>query len=433
MKILITNTVALNGGDAAILEGVLNLLRSLFGEDTEFIIYDNQSEVASKYYPSLNFQKSLYQQLKRPTKSKRLAPVFNLINFLNKVRFYVGLWAWTHNFRLITKLIASEEELKSIDDYSSADLIVSTGGTYLVENYSLDARIFDYKVSLAMKKPLIFFTQSLGPFSISKNRHALRQIFEQSLLILLRDYKSQNHILELGVQKARTHVTSDAAFALADLNALEKAQAITHLPSPPQIAISVRDWKHFKAIDPHVGRKNYLKALQDLTIHLIEKYHAKVTYVSTCQGIAEYWTDDSKFAQEIVDGLPNSIKDAVNVDRNFHSPQTLIQLVKDYDVVIATRLHMAILSLGAGVPVFPIAYEFKTQELFKKLGCGHWTVDIEEIESQSLIQSVDSFLNSIPETCKTLFPAVKQEREQAWESSSLVKNFFEEWQRIHNC
>jgi colanic acid/amylovoran biosynthesis protein len=94
---------------------------------------------------------------------------------------------------------------------------------------------------------------------------------------------------------------------------------------------------------------------------------------------------------------------------------------------------MAILSLGAGVPVFPIAYEFKTQELFKKLGCGHWTVDIEEIESQSLIQSVDSFLNSIPETCKTLFPAVKQEREQAWESSSLVKNFFEEWQRIHNC
>ena len=61
MKILITNTVSLNGGDSAILEGILRLLRMNFGQDTEFIIYDNQPEIARKYYPDLKFRKLIYK------------------------------------------------------------------------------------------------------------------------------------------------------------------------------------------------------------------------------------------------------------------------------------------------------------------------------------------------------------------------------------
>lgn len=35
-------------------------------------------------------------------------------------------------------------------------------------------------------------------------------------------------------------------------------------------------------------------------------------------------------------------------------------------------MHMAILALTSGTPVFPITYEFKTQELFNRLGLGEW-------------------------------------------------------------
>ena len=432
MKILITNTVALNGGDAAILEGILKLLRTLFDENTEFIIYDSRPEAAHQYYPDLNFNKLLYLQATKSIKIKGLSRLKNQVGYINKLRFYLGAWCWKNGFYSLTKLIVAKSEMTSLSDYSSADLIVSTGGTYLVENYPIEPRIFDYKISLLMGKPLIFFTQSLGPFLIPKNRHSLKQIFEKSPLIFLRDHKSQNHILELGVEKDNTYVTADAAFALADPTAIATAKNTTHLSSTPRIAISVRDWKHFKTVEPAVGREKYLQALRDLTVHLVEKDNAKITYISTCQGIAEYWTDDSKFALEIIARLPDHIADSVTVNRDFHSPKALAEIIKNYDIVIATRLHMAILSLGAGIPVFPIAYEFKTKELFNKLGQGHWTVDIEEIEPKSLIDSVDLFLNSIPEICQTLFPTVEREREQAWQSSALVKKAFEQWQKVEH-
>lgn len=439
MKILITNTVSLNVGDSAILEGILKLFKAIFGEDTEFIMYDSQPEIAKKYYPDLKFYDLIYQNYLQEKetieikyinrfKSKKI-----LMNNLNKIldifvkfKFYVGTWFYSNNLGYIMKFLITNPQLQQcILNYSSADLIVSTGGTYLVENYSLEHRIFDYNFCLFINKPLIFFSQSLGPFSIPKNRHFLKKVFEKSSLIFLRDQKSWSNLLELGVPNNKTYITADSAFALVDTKAVKEAQKITNLPKSPKVAISVRDWKYFKKIDPVFGREKYFQSLRDLTIHLVKKYNAHVTYISTCQGIEEYWTDDSKVAVDITNQLPKNIADSVDVDRNFHSPQALREDLKAYNLVIATRMHMAILALCVGIPVLPIAYEFKTKELFNNLGQGHWTVDIEEIQSKSLINSVDLFINSIAEVCQIIFPAVLRERERIWESSALLKKAVE--------
>ena len=423
MKILITNTVVLNTGDAAILLGILDILRSAFGKETEFLIYDNNPDITSRYYTQLKFRKLLYQSIAQVPSIKFLERILRSFKLSS---FYFAAWCWKNNLQFIAKYIINKEELQDLSEYCSADLIVSTGGTYLVENYSLEPRIFDYRISLLLEKPLVLFTQSLGPFSIPKNRKALKNIFEQSLLILLRDQKSEDNILELDTQNANTFVSADAAFALADACAIEAAQNAKNLSSPLKIGISVRDWKHFKTIDPVLGRQKYLEAVGDMTVHLVEKYGAEVTYISTCQGIPEYWTDDSKIAFEIIEKLPATIAGSVTLNQDFHSPTELAKILQSYDLVVSTRLHMAILSLGAGTPVLPIAYEFKTQELFNRLGQkAHWVLDIEDINSESLIGSIDSFLASIPETNNTLFSNVKNEQKRALESGELVKNAFE--------
>ena len=38
MKITITNNIALNGGDAAILLGMVKALKKRFGDDTQFVL-----------------------------------------------------------------------------------------------------------------------------------------------------------------------------------------------------------------------------------------------------------------------------------------------------------------------------------------------------------------------------------------------------------
>ena len=418
MKILITNIVTLNAGDAAILHAMIDVLRAAFGHDTEFIVYDKHGDVPSRYYPGLTFRKLLY--LTRESKQSRL----------DQLRFRVGLWAIKQGIPLLPHVFLDSIERRDLLEYKTADLIVSSGGTYLVENYSLTARIFDYQLSLALDRPLAFFTQSLGPFTNPENRAALRPIFDESVAILVRDEQSRRNLDELGVKNKHVHVVADAAFALSDLEALESAKSrVVESGRRLRVVISVREWKHFKTVEPAQGMNRYYEALRALSDHLVDKYDAEITYLSTCQGMTEYWTDDSREAQKIVEGLSANTRQSVSVDSAFHSPAVLAGTLKEFDLVIATRMHMAILALGVGTPVLPIAYEFKMRELFRRLGQERWVQDIEGISGDALIHAVDQFLKALPEIREPMFTAVQKEYENAAASGHLVRQAFEDWRR----
>lgn len=422
MKILITNIVTLNAGDAAILYAMIDVLGAAFGDDTEFIVYDKHGDVPNRYYPGLIFRKLLYLT--------REAAQQGPFRRLDQLRFKAGLWSIKQGIPLLPHVFLNSTERRDLSEYKTADLIVSSGGTYLVENYSLAARVFDYQLSLYLDRPLVFFTQSLGPFSNPENRAALRPIFDESVAILVRDEQSRRNLNELGVKNKNVHVVADAAFALSDLEALESAKSrVMESGKRLRIAISVREWKHFKTVEPAQGMNRYYKALRALSDHLVKKYNAEITYLSTCQGMTEYWTDDSREAQKIVEGLSPDTRKSVSVDSAFHSPAILARMLKDYDLVIATRMHMAILALSVGTPVLPIAYEFKMRELFERLSQERWVQDIEAISGDALIDAVDRFLKALPEIREPMFTAVQKEYENAVASGHLVRQAFEEWRQ----
>jgi colanic acid/amylovoran biosynthesis protein len=423
VKILITNIVTLNAGDAAILYAMIDVLRTAFGHDTEFIIYDKHGDVPNRYYPDLEFRKLLY--LTRESTAGR-----GPFRRLDQLRFKTGLWSMKQGIPFLPDIFLDSIERRDLLEYKTADLIVSSGGTYLVENYSLVARVFDYQLSLYLDRPLVFFTQSLGPFSNPENRAALRPIFDESVAILVRDEQSRRNLDELGVKNQNVHVVADAAFVLSDLVALDSAKSrVMESRKQLRIAISVREWKHFKTVEPAQGMDRYYEALRGLSDHLVEKHGAEITFLSTCQGMAEYWTDDSREAQKIVEGLSPNTRKSVSVDSAFHSPAVLARMLKGYDLVIATRMHMAILALSVGTPVLPIAYEFKMRELFERLGQERWVQDIEAISGDALIDALDRFLEALPEIREPLFTAVRKEYENATASGQIVRQAFEEWRQ----
>lgn len=424
MKILITNTVTLNGGDAAILRGEISLFRAAFGNTCRFIVYDSQPEVAARYHPDLEFRKLLFFSVHRPRKSKVIG---RFIHYVNKVRFCIGACFVKYKLDLLARVFLRPRELQDLLEYRDADLIVSTGGTYLVEHYNIEPRILDYEIALYFKRPLVFFSQSLGPFSIPSNRRRLRKVFEKSILVLLRDEKSLQHLLDLGLKNINAFITPDAAYALVD--PLPKREIDTRGNFRPtlKVAISVREWRHFATLNATVGRQRYLEAMRTVTSDLVEKYHAKITYISTCQGIEEYWTDDSKLASEVVEVLPDHIRSCVVVDNAFHSTSELLEKLRQFDLVIATRMHMAILAMAIGVPVLPIAYEFKTQQLFYRLGLGHWVQDIEKVSGESLKNVVNAFIAQLPRIRVNICAGVKKEQEELVRSIGLVKAALERW------
>lgn len=379
-NILVTNAMALNGGDAAILQATLSMLRAAFGAATSVTVYDMRASAAARYYPELSFRPQLFSEIERLSK-RRIVQIVASLGILTLAHLRHTSLGQKLSRRLPHNL------QQSLADYAEADLIVSSGGTYLVPHYEVYSKIFDFLVALALRRPLVLFTQSLGPFQSGKRRLLLRYVFRRAHLILARDEKSLRQLQDLGIPGDRVRLCADAAFALAPAG--REGRSLPASRNRWRVAISVRDWPHFRNQPSGPGMEKYLTSVASLTEYLVERYQAEITFISTCQGTPEYWTDDGQTAERVVRRLPEHIADHVKCDRAFHTPERLIDRLAQHDFVVTTRLHAGILSLCAGTPVLPIAYEFKTRELFERLGLGEATLDIEEVSPERLTEAFE--------------------------------------------
>jgi colanic acid/amylovoran biosynthesis protein len=227
------------------------------------------------------------------------------------------------------------------------------------------------------------------------------------------------------VHGPQTAVAADAAFALAD-PAVLAAAALPRAPvERPEVAISVRAWSHFGNDDGAVRLERYLEAIARLVAHLVERRGARVTFISTCQGEPSYPHDDSVVADAIAARLPGSVLAEVRVDRDPHRPRELIERLGAFDLVVATRMHAAILALAGGALVLPIAYEPKMTDLATQLELGHVLHEMASVSARELCASADLLLADPDGLRAPLFAAVAEQRRSALDSGELVREALE--------
>ncbi|HUP48548.1 MAG TPA: polysaccharide pyruvyl transferase family protein [Thermoanaerobaculia bacterium] len=410
MHVVILNTVVLNCGDAAILKAEIEILRRVFGTDVELTVYDSHPAVAGRHYPCIRFRRSPYWDLAQSSgdSSYKIGPV-------HLVRFSAAFRLHRTGLRRLSLRLA-KDHAQFVEDLASADLIISTGGTYLVEQYDLDERIFLLRAAVASGRPLVFYTQSLGPFRKPSNRRSLRRVLAYADLILVRDIESRSSVQDLGVRTA-THVVADAAFGLLEPNSFRRPPPQSW--SPKRVALSVRSWPYFERFSPEEGMKRYTASVRGLVAYLTQTYGSEITFISSCQGVPDYH-DDSKLASNIVKALPPAVAAKVVLDRSFNTPSRLAEKLSAFDMVVATRMHVAILALTRGIPVFPIAYEFKTRALFEQLGFPQWVQDIEDLDPSLLRQALESWINGLPACRDALFDAVESQYTSAVSVATLL-------------
>jgi len=414
MKIVITNQVATNAGDGAILQGLVKVLREAFGNGAEIVVLDAFAEESQRHYPSLRFRQMYRPGLLRRASRRllgRLDPFGPLARLQQRIAVSPG-----SAFSILLPPAARE----NLAEMRSADLIVSTGGTYLVEHYELGEKFLQLALAVASGKPLVLFTQSLGPFRKAANLISVRRLLPRARLILLRDERSLRHLRDAGVSSAAMKVAADGAFALAEPPGGERREASAQ--DRLRVALSVRHWLFPGHDSAAAADRNYRESLAALVEHLVRRHRAEVTFVSTCQGIDEYPFDDAAVARQIAGLLAPDVSDHVSVDAGFHTPDDLLESLAGFDFVVATRMHMAILALCSGTPVLPIAYEFKTRELFQALGQSEWVMDIDSLSPDSACALADRFVQNLVEVRRGLTQAVEVQRQSALSVTDDLRN-----------
>lgn len=411
MKVIVTNTAVLNTGDAAILSGTIGILHRAFGQAIDLVAYDQQASAAGRYYRGIEFRPILYEQIMRWTGTRWFKP--------GVILFLCIASLWRSPFNAVLGNLVPRTLREALNEFAAADVIIAAGGTYLVPHYRIFPKILDLLTAWSMRRPFVLFTQSLGPFHPSRDR-LLKFVLRRARLILVRDKKSRQHLESLGIGSDRVAECADSAFAL-----VESATTAQRTPGRAlSVAVSVRDWPHIK-LSGVGGMSDYLDAVADAVRWLIEERNASVTFLSTCQGVAEYWTDDSRTAAEVAQRLPESVRGRVRINTEFHSPYEMLKLLGEFDVVVATRMHMAILAMCAGVPVLPIAYEFKTNELFGGLSLGRFVQQIGTITGDNLCFALERLLEARGIVRESIRNRIKKESESAFAAGFLVKQSLE--------
>ena len=404
MNVLVTNTVALNTGDSAILHALVQQVNEAW-QPRQIVVHDKHAEAAQALYPDLTIRPCLSQPiaargpLERRWRGKRAGKA--LLN----LRFWLAAQAVRSGRFGAARRLLRAEEAQSLMDYKEADVVITTGGTYLVEHYSIGPRLRTFWLSRVLRKPLVFYTQSLGPFRQPANQQAMRASVERAALVLLRDERSRGYLREIGADGPRVHVVADSVFALdPPLPTKPKAGA------RPRVAFSVRKWQHFDSETAEAGMARYARAVCRAAEVLVRDYGAEVVFLSTCQGVPAYTADDSAVAAAMAAQLPRDVQAHVTVDRDFHTPQSFMEAVAGCSLMISTRMHGAILGLVSGVPVLPIAYEFKTEEVYAQMGLAEWVERVDDVSPESLEAQVHRFMADPAATRKAMVEGVARQR-----------------------
>lgn len=378
-RVAITNTVLSNTGDAAIALSIMDQLRSENPQaEFEFVVFDSAAAHTSKLYPELEIVQLL--SLLPPF---RPGKVWRRVNGV-RVAVVRGLASQSAVRRAASRLSSAlfgGAFRRAIRALEGVDLVISSGGTYLVDHYNFSARVAELKLAKSLSKPIVLWTQSLGPFDDARARRNATEIAEIADAVYFRDERSKLSWESLGVSAGTQErvVAADSVFGIdtgRERNVDDQGALI-----------SVRKWKTTITGVPS-DLKNY-RASVVAASRLLEERELPVRALSTCQGVPSYGQDDSLVARDFFHDSSR-----VKVDGDFHDPYEILDELAGAKIVIATRMHFAILALISRVPVVAIAYEFKTVELFKSLGLGDYCIEIENVTPEWLAERVNRLLDA---------------------------------------
>lgn len=366
MRLLITNSVPLNGGDEALLRATIAVLRDQFPNATVKVLCKDVS-LCKKYFADIDLDTDLEYAGQPSNLTSRILRRIREVSYQ-----LLGLPLYSR----ISTTLASRDERRVIDHYRDADLVISCPGGFLHDFYEIERRLRGFELALGLGRPVVIFGQSVGPFWKVQSKRRVSGVLSRLDAILLREQRSATHLADCNVDMSKVSVIGDIAFywrRMAPQLFLAKNGPIR------KVALSFRKWPLDGTSEAGIFEK-----ATELCRELLESdSQIELLFLSTCQGISGY-VDDSVVARSIVSALPEALSARCSVDARRYAPEELIRAYSKVDAYIGMRLHGAILAMLGGTPAMAIAYEEKTPGIYSALDLAQFQIDYRDTAAEWL-------------------------------------------------
>ncbi|MFN2305227.1 MAG: polysaccharide pyruvyl transferase CsaB, partial [Anaerolineales bacterium] len=332
-----------NLGDEAILSAMLSDLREQ-RNDLDFIVLSfNPGETASRY----RVQSILYKDLAGLTAAAQACDLF----ILGGGGLFHDYWG------------VSEEDL-----FTQAHIGISYYCTAV-----LLARLY--------KKPVMLYAVGVGPLFHDSGEQLTRLCFENADLATLRDIESLELLENLSISSQEMHVLTDPAFSLQpDHGAADDVLQGLLSDELPVVGICLRNW------DVGVSAQAWQKEVAQALDQFLNTHTVQLLFVPFQVSSADILVNDQKVAENVVGMMHHS--DQAVVLLGDHSPETVMGILAQCQLVLGMRLHSAILAASCAVPVVGIIYDPKVKNVMHHLCMDEYGIEISELEANELANAL---------------------------------------------
>ena len=364
-----------NRGDAAILDGLIGLLRRKWPH-AEF-------GVLTAYPDIIRDMHGIPAAVDAIT-SRR----YNMLHLIRK------RWETHHLSRVLQneKVDSFPEGAKdprlAARAYLWADVVIAAGGSYLHDLYRKPLIGYYMEIELAKKlrKPVLLIGHSLGPYRGIFSRWLAKDVLSNVDLLTVREPVSLNVLSSLGIPSSDEFCTLDTAFALrsADKKNGQKLLASegVDVNLAPILTVSVRHWRFYKK-GHKTGHLQYVNAVTTALKQFAARQKVQIVFLSTATTLGGYKVSDIPYAMEIAGRLDLPVKPVVM--KGEYRPEELKDMYSVADLHFGTRMHSCILAISAKTPAVAVIYEEKTRGLMRLLKMEDWMIDIETIDGAALL------------------------------------------------
>jgi len=387
-KVLIVNTHStLNAGDAAIVLAQIRFLRKVL-KNVDISLTSRTPKLDRTVYSSEDV--------------RVLPPIIPAPSiYRGAVR---KVWG---PLRDLAALGAKRESLKAVDE---ADLVIASGGGYFWSNRRLMPGLMFLQNILPVRlagrkgKPVIFFPQSFGPLFSPLHRRLLRKTLgaDSVLKIFAREQRSADFLHDLILDariRDKVEICPDMAFLLEERSPKATPPEDGRPLAKPVVALTLRPWDFPEASGRVERRKlgrRYFDELELFCAHIIKKRRGSILIYPQAKGPGSF-EDDRSISLRFWSRLRQTLS-SDNVYYFADDGPTSLSAAEAHlaraDLVLATRLHSAILALIRGVPALAIGYQPKTGSIMARLGLDRYSFEIDRLKASDLTAAADEILDA---------------------------------------
>ena len=286
-------------------------------------------------------------------------------------------------------LIGSNKDI--VREYKDADGVIFCGGEYIIDvGPGLLIALYEIIFSKLLRKPVMLYAQSFGPFNQKYARPWIKRILNKVDVITTREEISKRYLEDIGVT-APVFETADAAFTLPTISredAISLIERETEIPKNELMAGITAIYRDFPSQKGQIEEtvENYLKAMAEAIDYIIIKLNVYVIFFPHNKTIYGDRNDELA-SMKIFDKIKN--KSRVTILTDDYTPEQLKGMYGCMSLFIGTRYHSCIFALSMNVPTIVVGYSHKAPGISKMLGLEEYVCDINTITTHELTSKID--------------------------------------------